>query len=191
VTVLEPAGTAVLVGNPKPRSRTWALAHAVVAHLLGSPVDSGASAVDGQVSIADRFVSTVDLGAIAADPLGRGGAWAAALAAVPAATLLVVATPTYRGAYTGLLKLFADDLPPRALAGTVAVGVQTAASPAHLPAGEAHLRPLLLELGARVPAPVLAVGEADLADPAAVIQAWALTAAPALAGALAGLSTQV
>jgi hypothetical protein len=42
-----------------------------------------------------------------------------------------------------------------------------------------------------VPAPVLAVGEADLADPAAVIQAWALTAAPALAGALAGLSTQV
>jgi FMN reductase len=128
VTVLEPAGTAVLVGNPKPRSRTWALAHAVVAHLLGSPVDSGASAVDGRVSIVDRSVSTVDLGAIVADPLGRGGAWAAALAAVPAATLLVVATPTYRGAYTGLLKLFADDLPPRALAGTVAVGVQTAAA---------------------------------------------------------------
>jgi FMN reductase len=180
VTALSPARTAVLVGNPKPRSRTWALARAVAAHLLGCTVDE-----------ADARLSTVDLGAIAADPLSRGEAWSAALAAIPTATLLVVATPTYRGAYTGLLKLFADDLPARALADTVAVGVQTAASPAHLPAGEAHLRPLLLELGATVPAPVLAVAEPDLADPAAVITAWSETAAAALSGALAGLSTRV
>jgi FMN reductase len=180
MTGLTPARTAILVGNPKPRSRTWALARAVAAHLLGSTVDG-----------AGDQLSTVDLGAIAADPLGRGDAWSAALAAVPTADLLVVATPTYRGAYTGLLKLFADDLPARALADTVAVGVQTAASPAHLPAGEAHLRPLLLELGATVPAPVLAVAEPDLADPTAVIAAWAGTAAPALAGALTGLSTRV
>ncbi len=169
-----PAGTVVLVGNPKPESRTLALARATAAALLdalGTAAPSGA-------------VVTVDLGGLTADPLGRGPAWAAALDQARAARLLVIASPTYKGAYTGLLKVFADDLPPQALAGTVAVGITTAASPAHLPAGEAHLRPLLLELGAAVPAPVLAVAEANLPDPQPVIASWLAGAAAAIAGAL-------
>jgi FMN reductase len=171
----------VVVGNPKPESRTWALARATTAALLDALGAAAPAGPGGTVGAAP----VIDLGGLTADPLGRGPAWAAALEQARAARLLVVASPTYKGAYTGLLKLFADDLPPQALAGAVAVGLITAASPTHLPAGEAHLRPLLLELGASVPAPVLAVAEADLPDPRPVLAGWLRTAAPAIAGALA------
>ncbi|GMA86652.1 hypothetical protein GCM10025868_19020 [Angustibacter aerolatus] len=61
--------------------------------------------------------------------------------------MLVVATPTYKGAYTGLLKSFLDHVGADALAGAVAVPVTTVGGPAHTLAADVHLRPLLLEPG--------------------------------------------
>jgi FMN reductase len=58
-----------------------------------------------------------------------------------------VATPTYKASYTGLLKAFLDRYGVGGLAGTLSVGVMVGASQAHALAVEAHLRPLLTELG--------------------------------------------
>ncbi|MEK8226136.1 NAD(P)H-dependent oxidoreductase [Oerskovia sp. M15] len=90
------------------------------------------------------------------------------------ARVLVVATPVYKGSYTGLLKAFLDLYGPDGLAGVVAVPVVVSGNPAHALAGEVHLRPLLVELGATVPARTLTVldsqlGEAELAS---TVDAW-------------------
>ena len=61
----------------------------------------------------------------------------------------------------------------------------TVGSPAHTLAADVHLRPLLVELGAITPTAALVVTERDLADPAAVIEAWLDGAEPALRALLA------
>ena len=73
-----------------------------------------------------------------------------ALADVQDATLLVIASPAYRGTYTGILKVFLDLLPPHAFAGVVAVPGGTADFQAEADAAEAFLARLLRELGADV-----------------------------------------
>ena len=71
-----------------------------------------------------------------------------ALAAVAAADALVVATPVYQGSYSGLLKVFLDLLPQRALRGKAVLPLATGGSPAHVLAVDYALRPLLSALGA-------------------------------------------
>lgn len=158
-----------LVGNPRPASRTRSTAEHVAArlvpHLGADPDGPGAS-----------DVTTVDLADVAAELFTADRAAAdAALRTVAAASVLVVATPVYKASYTGLLKAFLDGYGPDGLAGVVAVPVVVTGSPAHALVGEVHLRPLLVELGATVPARALVVTEADLADPAgldAVVDRW-------------------
>jgi FMN reductase len=104
-----------------------------------------------------------------------------ALEQVTAADLVVVASPTFKGTYTGLLKVFLDRLPHRALAGTIALPVLVMGAPQHALAVEVHLRPLLVELGATVPTPGLAVLESQLGDLDSVLRPWAAQVAPALA----------
>ena len=70
---------------------------------------------------------------------------------VRSAELLVVASPTYKGAYTGILKSFLDWFPADSLIGVRAVPVMTGGDLRHALAPEVHLRPLLVELGATVP----------------------------------------
>jgi FMN reductase len=93
------------------------------------------------------------------------------------ADLVVVASPTVGGTYSGLLKVFLDRLPAAGLRRAVALPILLMSSPQHAPAVDAHLRPLLAELGAAVPAPGLAVLEPDLARLDAVLQPWAARAA--------------
>ena len=156
-----------VVGNPRPASRTAGLATAVLDAVLARL----------GVEAADPPGALVDLGALLATagaPLGEGSAdrYAGPLARLHAARLAVVATPIYKGSYTGLLKAFLDHVAGGALRRTVAVPVITVGSPAHSLAADVHLRPLLLELGAVLPTPALVVQEKDLADPGAVIEAW-------------------
>ena len=61
---------------------------------------------------------------------------------------MVVASPTYKATYTGLLKSFLDRYGNNALAATTCVPLMTGAAPIHALAPEAYLRPLLVELGA-------------------------------------------
>ena len=68
----------------------------------------------------------------------------ASLAQVANAQLIVVATPVYKAAYSGLLKVFLDLLPQTALAGKTVLPLATGGSPHHMLALDCALRPVLL-----------------------------------------------
>ncbi|MEN3537283.1 NADPH-dependent FMN reductase [Microbispora sp. ZYX-F-249] len=61
---------------------------------------------------------------------------------------VLVASPVYKAAYSGLLKTVLDLLPQFALAGKVVLPVVTGGSPAHVLAIDYALRPVLTSLGA-------------------------------------------
>ncbi|MBD2207154.1 NADPH-dependent FMN reductase [Calothrix sp. FACHB-1219] len=62
---------------------------------------------------------------------------------------VIIATPIYKAAYTGVLKAFLDLLPQKSLAGKVVLPLATGGTIAHLLAIEYALKPVLSELGAR------------------------------------------
>lgn len=74
---------------------------------------------------------------------------AAAVHAVEAADLVIVSTPIYKAAYSGLLKVFLDLLPPDALRDKLVLPLATGGSPAHFLALDYALKPVLSALGAR------------------------------------------
>jgi FMN reductase len=74
---------------------------------------------------------------------------ASARAAVAAADLVVIGTPIYQAAYSGLTKLFLDVLPQDALRGKTVLPLATGGSAAHLLALDYALKPVLSALGAR------------------------------------------
>lgn len=61
---------------------------------------------------------------------------------------VVVTTPVYKAAYTGVLKTFLDLLPQYALAGKAVLPLATGGTPAHVLAVDYALRPVLASLGA-------------------------------------------
>ena len=65
------------------------------------------------------------------------------------ADAVVVATPVYKAAYSGLLKVFLDVLPQTALKGKLVLPLATGGSPHHMLALDYALRPVLQSLGAR------------------------------------------
>ena len=144
----------VLVGNPRPASRTLQAALALreaLASTLGVPVEGP---VVEAASLAPAVFTDPDTVRAALETLGQ-------------ADVLVVATPTYKAAYTGLLKAVLDQAPPGWLRGKVVVPLQIAASDKHALAVEVHLRPVLAELGALVPQAVFlneAALPADVTD---------------------------
>jgi FMN reductase len=127
--------TAVVVGNPKPRSRTLDAASTVVERLTGAPPDLLIDLVDFGAGLLDRSDAAV----------------AEAMSGVQAADLLVVASPTYKGSYTGLLKLFLDRFAADSLAGVTAIALMLGGDWRHSLAPEAFLKPVLAELGASTP----------------------------------------
>ncbi|WP_310610655.1 NADPH-dependent FMN reductase [Limnohabitans sp.] len=72
-----------------------------------------------------------------------------ATAQVAEADILVVATPVYKAAYSGVLKVFLDLLPQTALKGKTVLPLATGGSPHHMLALDYALRPVLQSLGAK------------------------------------------
>jgi FMN reductase len=72
-----------------------------------------------------------------------------AIGQVAQATVIVVATPVYKAAYSGVLKVFLDVLPQDAFAGKTVLPLATGGSPNHMLALDYALRPVLQSLGAR------------------------------------------
>ena len=85
-----------------------------------------------------------------------------ALEAVSAADLVVIATPIYKAAYSGLLKAFLDLLPQDGLRGKAVLPIATGGSLAHLLAIDYALKPVLSALGARHIADAVFVADAQL-----------------------------
>lgn len=71
-----------------------------------------------------------------------------ATATVQAAQAIIIATPVYKAAYSGALKVFLDLLPQDAFAGKLVLPIATGGSLAHLLAIDYALKPVLCALGA-------------------------------------------
>lgn len=125
----------IVVGNPRPQSRTRQVAEGLVSRLL-EPGTYRCRVVDLAEHAAEVFTPSGTLGALTDE--------------VAASDLAVFASPTYKASYTGLLKAFLDRYQADGLSGVVALPVQTGADRGHSLSPAFTLTPLLLELGATV-----------------------------------------
>lgn len=127
----------IVVGNPKPMSRTLTVAKTLVEKLL----DPGHYVLE----IIDLADHTAEIFAWPSDEM------AALNARVAESDLVVFASPTYKASYTGLLKAFLDRYPTNGLSGVTAIPVHTGGDLTHAMSPTVNLAPLLVELGAVVP----------------------------------------
>jgi FMN reductase len=164
-----PIRSAVVVGNPKPASRTLEAALHVARELGGTEPE--------------LVVDLATLGPDLLDP--NASAVTELVAQVGEADLVVVATPTYKGSYSGLLKLFLDRFAAGSGLNGLAVPLMLGGSAAHSLAPELLLRPVLTELGATVPGRGLFVIDTEHADPAAY-EPWLEATRPPVADFLTG-----
>ena len=165
----------LVVGNPKAQSRTLALAESV------ATAAADAAGLDG----ADRM--TIDLAEVGPQLFDWSSTTVkAAVQGVRSCALVVVASPTYKASYTGLLKSFLDWFGTADLLGVTVVPVMTGAGAHHALAVEVHLRPVLVELGATLPTRGLYVTEGELSETDDVLKAWLVAARPQLRAATGG-----
>jgi FMN reductase len=132
-----------IAGNTQRPSRTLGLVETLVAEIgLRQAIDS-------------ECYDLTDLGAELGGTLDRRFApprLASILDAIEAADGLVVASPVYKGAYTGLFKHLFDLIDPKALAGKPVVVAATGGSERHSLVIDHALRPLFGFFGAAVAA---------------------------------------
>jgi FMN reductase len=107
-----------------------------------------------------------------------------AVEGIAACRLAVVASPTYKASYTGLLKSFLDWFDTTGLQGVTVIPVMVGAAPHHALAVEVHLRPVLVEIGATLPTRGLFVTEVQLGELGDVIGRWLVEAGPRLQAAV-------
>lgn len=127
----------LVAGSPSERSRSAALLDAVSQRLRGR------GAVIERLQIRDLSPQALLLGD------GSHRSVAAAVDLVERAGAVVIATPVYKAAYSGVLKVFLDLLPQTALRGKVVLPIATGGSPNHMLALDYALRPVLQSLSAR------------------------------------------
>jgi FMN reductase len=159
----------VVAATPPPRARRWDGAGRVAA------APPPATGLDG----ADELV--VDLADVGPQLFDWSSTTVRSIVdSVAACSLLVVASPTYKASYTGLLKSFLDWFGTTGLSGVTTIPVMVGAGATHALAVEVHLRPVLVEIGATVPTRGLYVLESDLPRLDEVVDEWVRDAAPAL-----------
>jgi FMN reductase len=155
-------------GNPRPQSRTHALAVTLTTELARARPAVGH--LCGQTST----VSEIELAGLGSRVLEPDDAAAqAAVTQVLEADILVISSPTYKASYSGLLKSFLDRIGHQGLTGKSAVPIMLGGLPSHQLAVNLHFAPLLLELGAKVPAGGLFVLESEVGDYPAFAADWA------------------
>lgn len=146
-------GWVVISGNPRPGSRTLGVATALAERIGPAP----------------RVIELASLGALLFTPEHPDVRTACDhLLAAPGA---VVATPSYKGTFTGLLKLFIDLLPADGLGGVPVVPVVVSGSPAHARATGGALSTLLGVVGGEV-LPELVVVEQQLPSLPTILDEW-------------------
>lgn len=127
----------LLGGSPSAPSITWRLLQLVGARL----------AALGQRTVALQARELPALALLRADL--EDPAIAVAVAQVAEADAVVVGTPVYKAAYSGVLKLFLDLLPQDGLAGKLVLPLATGGSQSHMLALDYALRPVLASLAPR------------------------------------------
>src|SRR3954453_17533920 len=161
----------VLAGNPRPKSRTLQVAVTLVQKLLGDTDETGGG----------YDLTVVDLALHSAHIFEWPSETMAALSGkVADADLLVVASPTYKATYTGLLKGFLDRYSANGLRGVTAIPVMTGADRTHAMGPDVNLRPLLVELGASVPTRSLYFVTSQMDQMEQIVADWATENAAAV-----------
>jgi FMN reductase len=161
----------VVVGNPKPKSRT----------------------LDAAVFVAEKVTGVAPT--VVVDAVDYGGkliGWgdpevAKAIADIRSCDVVIFASPTYKATYTGLLKLVLDQVPQDGLAGVTAIPVMLGAGMHHAMAPDLLLKPVLVELGATCPTRGLYLLDSDYVSDSA-LDPW-LSAARVQANAAVGSKT--
>ena len=140
----------LLGGSPSSPSTTWRLLQLVGERLAALGL--------GTVALQVRELpAQALLRGDATDP-----AIAAGVAMVADADAIVVGTPVYKAAYSGVLKLFLDLLPQDGLAGKLVLPLATGGSQSHMLALDYALRPVLSALGAKHVLPSIYATEAQV-----------------------------
>lgn len=157
----------VVVGNPHAGGRTSQVGIAVGEALCELRPDLSIDVIELAVHAPQMFEwNDPDLAEVV-DRIMHGSA-------------LVVASPTYKASYTGLLKAFLDRFAAGSLVGVVTVPVMLGAGEQHALAVESQLRPVLVELGATMPAAGLYVVDSELDGVPDIVDRWLDTHRPVL-----------
>lgn len=127
----------LIAGSPSERSRSAALLDAVAQRLQFRGVRTE------RLQIRDLSPQALILADFGNPSISH------ALGRVARADVVVVATPVYKAAYSGVLKVFLDLLPQNALADKTVLPLATGGSPNHMLALDYALRPVLQSLGAK------------------------------------------
>jgi FMN reductase len=127
----------LIAGSPSERSRSAALLDSVSLRLTlrGADIE--------RLHIRDLSPQALLLGDAAHRTI------AAAIDQVARARAIIVATPVYKAAYSGVLKVFLDLLPQTAFKNKTVLPLATGGSPHHMLALDYALRPVLQSLAAR------------------------------------------
>ncbi|CAM3361711.1 NADPH-dependent FMN reductase [Polaromonas hydrogenivorans] len=128
----------LIAGSPSDPSRSAALLDAVSLRL----------ALRGELKVERLNIRELPAEALLLAEWGHP-AIVKALAQVQRARAIVVATPVYKAAYSGVLKVFLDLLPQTALKDKTVLPLATGGSPHHMLALDYALRPVLQSLSAR------------------------------------------
>ena len=158
--------TVVVVGNPKPRSRTYDASVTLAGRIASEPPE----VVFDLVDLGAGLLTSGDLNV------------EAAIKELQTASIAIFASPTYKATYSGLLKLFLDQIPADGLRGVIAVPLMLGAAPHHALAPELLLKPVLVELGATCPTRGLYLLESAYTEEAASAS-WLAAARPQLLAA--------
>jgi FMN reductase len=127
----------LIAGSPSERSRTAALLDAA-----GQRLEARGIHVD-RLRVRDLSPQALLLADFGHPSISQ------AIGRVAAADVVVVATPVYKAAYSGVLKVFLDLLPQNGFKDKVVLPLATGGSPHHMLALDYSLRPVLQSLGAK------------------------------------------
>ncbi|ABD69509.1 NADPH-dependent FMN reductase [Rhodoferax ferrireducens T118] len=141
----------LIAGSPSERSRSAALLDAVAQRLQFRGVRTE------RLQIRDLSPQALILADFGNPSISH------ALGRVAKADVVVVATPVYKAAYSGVLKVFLDLLPQNALAGKTVLPLATGGSPNHMLALDYALRPVLQSLAAKQILPGIYATDAQVA----------------------------
>lgn len=141
----------LITGSPSERSRSAALLDAVAQRLKFR----GAHAE--RLHIRDLSAQALILADFGHPTISQ------ALGQVARADVVVIATPVYKAAYSGVLKVFLDLLPQNGLEGKTVLPLATGGSANHMLALDYALRPVLQSLGAKYILPGIYATDAQVA----------------------------
>lgn len=127
----------LIAGSPSERSRTAALLEAA-----GQRLEARGVLVD-RLRVRDLSPQALLLADFGHPSISQ------ATGQVAEADVIIVATPVYKAAYSGVLKVFLDLLPQSGFKNKVVLPLATGGSPHHMLALDYSLRPVLQSLGAK------------------------------------------